>query len=107
MRQHRIAWIPWIFALVALFGINAFCRENPRAGRNDTDDGVGLSIVVKDFGTAGRVSDPLVFGPPSAPIDTVSRDPGSKFVEPEARNDFEPANLRRGAVRGRAPPVDA
>lgn len=106
-RRHRIAWIPWILALVALLGINAVSRDDSRARRNDSVDGVGLSIAAKDVEAAGRVSDPLVFGPPSPPIDTISHDPASKFVNLEAGEDFEPANLRHGVAQGRAPPFDA
>ena len=107
MRQHRIAWIPWILALVALLGINAFVREDFRARRGDADDVVGLSIPAKNLGTTGRFSDPLVFGPPPAPIDTAPRDCVPVFVKLDAGEDFDPASMRRGVARGRAPPLHA
>jgi hypothetical protein len=107
MRRHRSAWILWVLAVVALFGINAFSRDDSRVRRNEMVDGVGISVAAKDLGTDGRVFDPLVFGPPAPLAGTAGPDPGSKFVELEAGKDFEPASLHHGAARGRAPPVDA
>jgi hypothetical protein len=107
LRQHRIAWIPWVLAVVALLGINALSRDDSRVRLNETDDGVGISFAAKDLGTIGRVSYPLVFGPPAPLTETVCHDTGSKFVKLEAGKDFDPAGLRHGAARGRAPPVDA
>ena len=47
--QRRIAWIPWVLAVVALLGINALCRDDSPVRRNDTVDGVGLSVAAKDL----------------------------------------------------------
>jgi hypothetical protein len=106
LRQHRIAWIPWVLALVALLGANALIRDDCSTRRNDTDDTVGISVAAKDLGSLGRASDPMILGP-SAPIDTVCHDPGSKFVKLETGKDSKPASSRHGASRGRAPPLDA
>ena len=105
--QRRIAWIPWVLAVVALLGINAPSRDDSPVRRNDTIDGVGLSVAAKDLGTAGRVSDPLIFGPPPQPINTVHLDPGSTFLKLEAGDEFDAAGMRHGVARGRAPPSDA
>jgi len=105
--QRRIAWIPWVLAVVALLGINALSGNDSQLGPNDNGDGVGLSVAAKDLWTAGRVSDPLIFGPPPQPINTVHLDPGSTFVKLEAGKNFIPASLRHGVARGRAPPSDA
>lgn len=105
--QRRIAWIPWVLAVVALLGINALGGEDSPVRRKDTVDGVRLSVAAKDLCSSGRVADPLKFVPPPQPIDTVHLDPGSTFVKLEATKDFILASLRSGVARGRAPPGDA
>lgn len=104
-RAHRIAWIPWVLALVALLGLNSVYREDSRVRRNDPIDGIGLSLASQDPEMAGRVSNPLVPGPPAPLIDTTSHDPGETFVKLEAGRIVVLASLRHGAVQGRAPPV--
>jgi hypothetical protein len=105
-RQHRVAWIPWILALVALLGAHALIRDDCSVRRNETVDGVGISVAAKDLGTVGRASDLLVLGPPAF-TDTSCHDPGSKFVKQETGKGSMPVGSRHGAVRGRAPPLDA
>ena len=104
--QHRVAWIPWVLALVALLGVNTLMRDDCGTRRNETFDGVGLSAAAKDPGSVGRSSDLLVVGPP-APKESVCDDPESKFLKLETGSSFEPASSHHEAARGRAPPLDA
>lgn len=91
---------------MALLGVNTLFKDDCGLRRNETADGVGISVAAKDLGSVGRATDPMVLGPP-APIDTARHDPGSKLVKLETDEDSEPANSRHEAARGRAPPLDA
>lgn len=106
-RPQLDALIPWVFALVALLGLNALCGDYARSRRNEAADGVGLSLECKNLETAGRVSNPLVLDPPSPDFETAKLDPGVPLARPEIVDDVEAATMRRGAVQGRAPPAVA
>lgn len=105
------AWIPWVLALVALFGLNGvcgLCRDDSPARRGKGGgDGVVLSLDAKDPDGVGGVSDPLVSGPPVAVGAGAFLSPGAVFVPVESRREVAVAAPRRGAIRGRAPPVVA
>lgn len=102
-----MTWAPWVIALLALFGLDTPCKSESWTRRNDSIDGVGISLASPDLGSPGRTADPLVFGPPFSRIDTSCRDQNAWFVKLEARGEEKPAAMLRGAMHGRAPPSQA
>lgn len=105
------AWILWVLALVALFGLNGvcgLCRDDSPARRGkDSVDGVVLSLDAKDPDGMGGVSEPLGSGPPATVGAGAFLSPEAVFVPVESRREVAEAAPRRGAIRGRAPPVVA
>ncbi|MGL5016958.1 MAG: hypothetical protein ACRDBP_02410 [Luteolibacter sp.] len=60
-RQPRTAWIPWIFALVTLLGVNALVPDHSRLRRSETPDEIGISQLADPVNPPGRTLDPPVF----------------------------------------------
>lgn len=103
-RTPRNAWIPWVLALVALLGLNAICGDYTRARRDESPDGVGLSLAAKDNGSVGRMVDPVVLAPPGPRLEAPSNVVVAVRMGRIADGDAAPSTLRRGAMQGRAPP---
>ncbi len=106
-RTPRNAWIPWVLALVALLGLNAICGDYSRTRRDESPDGVGLSLAAKDSATAGRVSDPLMLAPPGPRLEASANLIVVTRFGIMALEERIPATMRRGAMQGRAPPARA
>lgn len=104
--QENIALIPWILAIVALFGVHIINEKDFRRIRDDTADGACLSAVSQDLVTTGRVSDPLVYGSPSSAMDTIPCSNGAMFLELGTDQVFLSSCKRDGETLGRAPPIE-
>lgn len=107
MRQHKIAWIPWVLAVIALLGGDIFSRENANLRRTNEADEPGLSVLSKDLGFTRQVSDPSVHGPPAASSGTIACQREAGFLKLATGPDFRPASVRHRAMPGRAPPFAA
>lgn len=106
-RQHHIAWIPWVLALVALLGVDAVGKQTSQGRLNDTADELGMSVCAKAGGTTGRAADPVVLGAPVPLIDTAILNPECTFLKLQTAENLIQESQRQGWVRGRAPPGGA
>jgi hypothetical protein len=103
-RSLRTVLIPWVIALVTLFGLNAIAPNHARSRKSEPQEGIGLSQPANDAQTSGRVSNPLVF------VATTSRDDFKLLNQPSWRLPIETPTTTptvrspKGAVQGRAPP---
>jgi hypothetical protein len=97
--------IPWVFALVVLFGWNAFAGNRGLVRKNPCPDGVSLSQLADDLqAPRGVVQSSNFVGPPT--LDRFkAADPASMRLGIEILRDLPTAGARAGAVQGRAPPV--
>lgn len=106
-RPIRTALIPWVIALVALFGLNALVPIFSITKKSECPEGVRLSQLADDGQIPGRVTSPLVYLEP--PPANGARFHGSAWVlrRIETRRDQPVVQTLDGAVRGRAPPAKA
>lgn len=104
-RPTRTALIPWVIALVALFGMNAFVQDHSRIGKGDFADGMGLSQVADDAQILGRVASPQAYlaMPPSTKAGFLGLT--SSLLGIEICRIAPAFQAARGALRGRAPPA--
>jgi len=105
-RPIRTALIPWVIALVALFGLNALAPIFSITKKSECPEGVGLSQLADDGQIPGRITSPLIYLDP--PPTDGARFRGFAWVlqRIETRRDHPVAQLLGGAIRGRAPPAD-
>lgn len=106
-RSLRTAWIPWVIALVALFGVNAVVPDQSRSRRTETSEEIGLSQLADNSQTPGRISHPLVFLIPDFSRQSGPLGASSSILPIESRRDLPAFRSIEGAVQGRAPPVTA
>jgi len=102
----RTALIPWVIALVALFGLNAIAPNHSLTKKSDSLRGIGLSQQSADIQTPGRFSNSLAYVAPT-PCDWAMAPGSSLLLCIETRMDHTVVQSLRGAVRGRAPPWKA
>jgi hypothetical protein len=102
-RQLRTAWIPWIFALVTLLGVNALVPDHSRLRRSETPDEVGVSRLADPGNSPERSLDPPVFltPPPAADSDQFI---SWSFLHRGNCCETPVADSPAGAPQGRAPP---
>ena len=103
-RTVRAALIPWVIALVALFGWNALVPDLSNSKKNDSPDEIGLSQIAHNAHATGRTFNPHVFLEPSTSDGIGFLKSSSLFLCIEARRDQPALQSTRGAVQGRAPP---
>ncbi len=100
------ALIPWVFALVALFGCNALAPTPVAVRKGKYQDGSSVSQVADVALPAGNVATPLVFLAPD-PSDGIQLNGlTSTRLGIENSRDSAVFSDRSGEVRGRAPPVE-
>jgi len=103
-RTVRTALIPWVFAIVALFGLNALAPDHSLSKKSDSPDEIGLSQLPQNAQTPGRIFNPHVFLE-HAPSDRIGfLNSSSLFLCIETRRDHPLLQSPGGAVQGRAPP---
>jgi hypothetical protein len=105
LRPARTALIPWVLALVALFGLNVFVQDHSHVGKGDAGEGMGLSQSADDAPILGRVSNPqaCLAAPPAANAGFL--DLPSSLLCIETRRVEPVLQSARGVLRGRAPPA--
>jgi len=103
-RSARTALIPWVIALVALFGMNAFVQDHSRIGKGDSADGMGLSQVADDAQILGRVASSQAHLAPSPSTQAGFLGLTSSLLGIEICRIAPAFQAVRGALRGRAPP---
>jgi hypothetical protein len=106
-RPLRTAWIPWVFALVALFGVNALVPDQSRSRRNETAEEIGISQLADNAQAPGRITHPLVFLIPDLSNQSGFPCASSSILHIETHRDLPVVRSLEGAVQGRAPPVAA
>ena len=106
-RPFRTALIPWVIALVALFGLNALAPIFSITKKSECPEGVGLSQLADDGQIPGRVTSPLVYLDPPAADGTRFHGIAWVLRRIETRRDHPVAQALGGAIRGRAPPEKA
>ena len=99
------ALIPWVFALVALFGCNALAPNPVAVRKGKYQDGSSVSQVATETLPAGGIATPLVFLAPD-PADGIKLNGlSSTRLGIENSRNLAVVNVRGGEVRGRAPPA--
>jgi hypothetical protein len=106
-RPLRTAWIPWVIALVALFGVNALIPDQSRSRRNETSEEIGISQLADNAQAPGRITHPLIFLIPDFSGKSGFLSASSSILHIETRRDLPAVQSLEGAVQGRAPPVTA
>lgn len=103
-RTVRNAWIPWIVALVAVFGFNALAQDHSRSRKSESPDEIAVSLVADDAQASGRVANPAVDLDPifCEGMGLLNLPAWFPRMESAGNRPFE--GLPEGAVRGRAPP---
>jgi hypothetical protein len=99
--------IPWVVALVALFGLNALAPGCFNTKKSESPEGIGLCQPADEVAIPARVSNPLVYCEPS-PSDR------ARFLalflgllRIETHRDQPAVEALEGAPQGRAPPAPA
>jgi hypothetical protein len=103
--HHRTAWIPWVFALVALFGVNALVPDHSRSRRHETSDEIGISQVADNSQSPGRTFQPLVLLSPDSAHLLGFLNPTSSYLRIGAIGEIPVAQTLDGTAQGRAPPA--
>lgn len=103
-RHLRVALIPWIIALVALFGWQSLAPDHSQVRKAPRTDGVGLSQVADDDGAPGTLPNrlvPLALAPPSGIVlpEVVTSELGI-----EELHELPVVPWRGLSIQGRAPP---
>lgn len=104
-RNIRTVLIPWVMALVALFGLNAITTDQFRSRKGEAPEEVGITQLADDASSSGRISNPQIFIIPEG-FHEVWLPQQSCFLPRVEIGAKQPtvAGLR-GAVQGRAPPA--
>lgn len=106
-RPLRTAWIPWVIALVVLFGVNALVPDQSRSRRDEASEEIGISQLSDHAQAPGRITHPLVFLIPDFSGKFGFLSASSSILHIETRRDLPVVQSLDGAVQGRAPPVTA
>jgi hypothetical protein len=104
-RTVRAAWIPWVLALVALFGLNALAPDHSNSKIGESSDDIELSQVAHDAQKLGRIFNPQIFLHPTPSGEIGLLDSSSLFLCIETGRELTAVPSLRGAVQGRAPPA--
>ncbi len=96
--------IPWVIALVTLFGWNAIAPDHSRSRKDDWATGIERYKLADNDQIPGRAFNPLVFLAPHPSGGTYSLDLPSMLLRIETRHHQAAFQIREGAIRGRAPP---
>ena len=105
-RTVRTALIPWVIALVALFGLNVLIPDYSDSKKSESPDEIGLSQLAHHTQATGRFFNPQVFLDPSLSDGIGFLNSSSLFLCIENRRDILVIQSLPGAVQGRAPPVN-
>lgn len=100
----RTALIPWVIALVTLFGVNALVPDQSRSRRHETSDEIGISQLADSAQAPGRIYNPQVFLVPDFSSQFGVLSSSSSIQRIESRRDMPVVQPLGGAVQGRAPP---
>lgn len=103
-RQLRTVLIPWVIALVALFGVNALIPDQSRSRRSEAPDEIGISQLADNAQTPGRPMHPLVYLTPDFLNQFGFFNSFSSIHHIETRRQMPVVQSPEGAVQGRAPP---
>lgn len=106
-RPLRNALIPWVIALLVLFGWNALAQDHARLRKLDSSDEVGLSALVDAPPTPGRTFNPLLFIAPNPAARITLLDRTTRFLCVEIRRELPVVSPLHDSVQGRAPPAVA
>lgn len=104
-RTVRAAWILWVLALVALFGLNALAPDHSYSKNGDSSDEIELSQSADDALKPGRIFNPQPFLHPTPTGEIGFLDSSSLFLCIETARQLTAAQSLRGVVQGRAPPA--
>lgn len=99
------ALIPWVFALVALFGCNALAPNPVAVRKGKYADGSSVSQVAAVALPVGTISTPLVFLAPDPSDGIKSKSLSSTRLAIESGRELAVVTVRSGEVQGRAPPM--
>jgi hypothetical protein len=104
-RPVRFALIPWIMALVALFGWQSLLPDHAAARKNQRPDGTGLAQVMDEDGCAGNLPNRLPLATTPPPAGVTLPEPAASPPAIEVDSDRPVIPWRGLSIRGRAPPV--
>jgi hypothetical protein len=101
------ALIPWVLALVALFGCNVLAQSKASLRKSAHLDGSGVTQLADESTPSGVTSNPIL-GLTSGPIDAIglSHPSPQRIAISPCQGRIE-ITRRGGAVQGRAPPASA
>ncbi len=106
-RIRHSALIPWVFALVALFGCNAMIPHAVSARKGKDKDGSCVTQIAGDASSKETVSNPQVLLAPGPSEAIQSKGLPATLLGIDRGRDQTAPNTWRGGVRGRAPPMEA
>jgi hypothetical protein len=104
-RPFRTVLIPWVIALVTLFGLSALVPDHARARKFESSGELELSQPADDGTPPGRISNSQVFQVSWRQVVTGVQSSSSQLVLIEKRRGQPVFRSRKGAIRGRAPPT--
>ena len=104
-RSCRAVLIPWVITLVALVGMNALAPNHARMRKTESSDIARLSQLSDEAQTPARVSNLPVFLAPQLTVSDWAMSLMSQFLCMETHRQQPPLQARKGAMRGRAPPI--
>ena len=106
-KLHPHVLIPWVVALVALFGCNVFAQQKPQLRKSAHLDGGSLTQLTTEVAPSGATNHSLL-GLANGSYDGISlREPAAQRLAISSERGKVDNSRREGAVQGRAPPTSA